>query len=95
MAMVTKLLLFLLLFLLAGPVVAAMTGLAKVGGDWSTANRDSAGIAPDPAKHREALIQVYGARAFGWRGAFAVHSWIAVKRRDAEDYTVYQVIGWR
>ena len=95
MAMVTKLLLFALLALLAGPVVAAMTGLAKVGGDWRTANRDSAGIAPDPASHREALVQVYGARAFGWRGAFAVHTWIAVKRRDAPDYTVYQVIGWR
>ena len=95
MAMLTKFLLFALLALLTGPVVAAISGMAKVGGDWRTANRDSAGIAPDPAGHREALVQVYGARAFGWRGAFAVHTWIAVKRRDAEDYMVYQVIGWR
>jgi hypothetical protein len=95
MAMLTKFLLLALLALLTGPVVAAMSGMARLGGDWRTANRDSAGIAPDPATLREPLVQVYGARAFGWRGAFAVHTWIAVKRRDAEDYTVYQVIGWR
>lgn len=52
-------------------------------------------MAPDPASVREAVAQVYVARAWGWRGAFAVHSWIAVKPTDAPDYTVYQVIGWR
>jgi hypothetical protein len=69
MATLTKLLLITLLVLLAGPVVAALSGMAKLGGDWRTANRDSAGIAPDPAKLREPLVQVYGARAFGWRAA--------------------------
>ncbi len=95
MAIVTKLLLITLLVLLAGPVVAALTGMANLRGDWRTASRDSAGIAPDPAKLREPLVQVYGARAFGWRGALAVHTWIAVKRRNAEAYTIYEVIGWR
>jgi hypothetical protein len=78
-----------------GPVIAAATGMAKLDGDWRTASRDSAGIAPDPARLREAIVQVYGARAFNWRGAFAVHTWIAVKRRDAATYRVYEVIGWR
>jgi hypothetical protein len=43
----------------------------------------------------EAVVQVYAARAFGWRAAFAVHSWIAVKAKGAARYTVHEVIGWR
>jgi hypothetical protein len=84
----------LLLLLLAGPATAAMAGLASLNGDWRTASRQSAGIAPDPALTPEPVLQVYGARAFAWRGAFAVHTWIAVKRRNAPAFTVYQVIGW-
>ena len=40
-------------------------------------------------------MQVYGARAVRWRGAFAIHPWIAVKRAGAQSYTTYQVVGWR
>ncbi len=82
------------LALLAGPLAAVALGLADLDNDWRTASRESAGIAPDPATVPEAVIQVYGARAFGWRGAFAVHTWIAVKRRGAPDFAVYQVVGW-
>jgi hypothetical protein len=39
-------------------------------------------------------VQVYAARAVGWRSAFAVHSWIAVKRRQATAWSRYEVIGW-
>ncbi len=65
------------------------------GGDWRTASRESAGIAPDPAQTREAVLQVYGAPTWGWRGWFAVHTWIAAKRTGATTYTVYELIGWR
>ncbi|MEM7223915.1 MAG: DUF3750 domain-containing protein [Pseudomonadota bacterium] len=95
MISVTKILLVFLLLLLAGPLIAAATGLADVGGDWRTASRTSVGLAPDPAKHEDPVIQVYGARTFGWRGAFAVHTWVATKRRGAPQYTIYEVIGWR
>ena len=95
MASISKYLSLLLLFLLAGPMLTALSGKVQMGADWRTATRGSAGIAPDPAVFREPLVQVYGARAFSWRGAFAVHTWIATKRRDAEDYRVYEVIGWR
>ena len=37
---------------------------------------------------------MYGARAYNWRGAFGIHTWIATKQRDADQYRVYQVIGW-
>jgi hypothetical protein len=95
MASVTKFLSIFLLFMLAGPLVAAVSGMARVSGDWRTASRDSAGIAPDPALLEDPIIQVYGARAFGWRGAFAVHTWIATKQRGADTYQVYEVTGWR
>lgn len=62
--------------------------------DWRTADRNSAGIAPDPKKVKEAVVQIYAARTYNWRGYFAVHSWIATKEKNAEAYTVYQVIGF-
>lgn len=62
---------------------------------WSTAPRDSAGIAPLPEKEPEAVVQVYAARTYGWRGYFAVHTWIAVKEKGAQEYTTYHVMGWR
>jgi len=62
---------------------------------WRTASRASVGIAPDPAQTKEAVVQVYVARAWGWRGAIGVHSWIAVKPTDAPAFSVYEVIGWR
>lgn len=52
-------------------------------------------LAPDPARTPEAVIQVYGARIEGWKGAMGVHTWIAVKPSRARAYLVYEVIGWR
>ena len=63
--------------------------------DWRTASREPAGLAPDPATTPEAVVQVYSARAVSWRGWFGVHTWIAVKPRDAHEFTVHEVIGWR
>ncbi len=63
--------------------------------DWRTASRESAGIAPDPSATKEAVLIVYGARAWSWRGWFAIHTWIATKRTNQTFYTVYDVVGWR
>jgi Protein of unknown function (DUF3750) len=62
--------------------------------DWRTASREPVGLAPDPANTPEPVVQVYAARAVGWRGLFGVHTWIAVKPAG-QGYTVYEVIGWR
>ena len=51
--------------------------------------------APDPLRHQDAIIQVYGADVWGFRGNFAIHTWIATKSFGASDYQIYQVIGWR
>jgi hypothetical protein len=84
----------LVLLLLGGPAWVLLSGQASLRGDWSTASRHSAGIAPDPAKTRDAVVQVYAARAFSWRGVLGVHTWIAAKPANASAWTTYQVIGW-
>ena len=80
-------------------LLAALAGLLFLGcsssKDWRTASRESAGIAPDPSTTREAVLQVYGARAWSWRGWFAIHTWIAAKGTGQDAYTVYDVVGWR
>lgn len=64
--------------------------------NWWSAPRHSAGIAPDPLQHQEvAIVQVYAARTFGWRGRFAVHPWIIYKRSGEAAFTRYDVVGWR
>ncbi len=63
--------------------------------DWRTASREPAGLAPDPATTPEAVVQVYSARAWSWRGWFGVHTWVAVKSANADKFTVHEVIGWR
>ena len=92
-AMVLRVLI-LLAVLLGGPLITVLTGRVSLSGDWRTASRASTGLAPDPATTPEAVIQVYGARAFRWRGAFAVHTWISAKRPGADSYRVYEVVGW-
>jgi len=62
--------------------------------DWRTADRSSAKIAPLPAEHKEAVVQVYAARTFNWHKYLAVHSWIAFKEKDAKEYDVFHVMGW-
>ncbi|MGW8195766.1 MAG: DUF3750 domain-containing protein [Desulforhopalus sp.] len=86
------------MFLRSLPAII-LTGLlitsCSLNKDWRTARRDSAGIAPDPTNTEEAVVQVYGADAWGWRGWFAIHTWIAAKRTGEDFYTVYDVVGWR
>ncbi|MET0535708.1 MAG: DUF3750 domain-containing protein, partial [Steroidobacter sp.] len=89
---------WLILFL---PLYAAcsatfLSSSGRVGAnDWRTASRESVGLAPDPATTPEAVVQVYAARTIGWRGYFGVHTWIAVKRSGANEFTVHEVIGYR
>jgi len=74
-------------------VVSAVTHEASTV-PWHQASMAATGLAPDPAKTPEALIQVYAAKAFGWRGAFSVHTWIIVKPSGAAQYKRFDVVGW-
>ncbi|OAI47114.1 hypothetical protein AYO45_01640 [Gammaproteobacteria bacterium SCGC AG-212-F23] len=77
-----------------GPAWLFFTNTIDFHADWRTANRESVHIAPNPQQTKEALIQVYAARAFHWRGLFAVHTWIAIKPKNALHYTILQLVGW-
>ena len=61
---------------------------------WSDARWDSAGIAPDAGSEREAIVQVYAARAWGWRGIFGMHTWIVFKEEGAPAFDRYDVVGF-
>ena len=66
-----------------------------MGKKWWEASRVTSGQAPNPATTREAVLQVYAARAFSWRGCFGVHTWIATKLTNSNFYIIYQIVGWR
>ena len=84
----------------ARPIVCQMvTGPTNASSvrytDWRTAPRHSAELLPDPVLHRgQAMVFVLAARAFRWRGHFAVHPWVVIKREGEESYTRYEVMGW-
>ena len=93
-AKITQWTLIVVVLLLIGPILALAMGRASLAGDWRSATHRSAGLAPDPATYEDAVVQVYASRAFGWRGAFSDHTWLAAKPRGASGYTRYEVIGW-
>ncbi|MEZ5824684.1 MAG: DUF3750 domain-containing protein [Geminicoccaceae bacterium] len=97
MSLAALLLRGLFLLLLAGAGGIAIAAAFYLAGDkphWSHARWDSAGTAPDPDSEREAIVQVYGARAWGWRGIFGMHTWIALKEEGAPAFERYEVVGF-
>ena len=62
--------------------------------DRRTAQWSSAGILPEAASDPQARIVVFAARTAGWRGIFAVHTWIVTKPARADAYTRYEVTGF-
>jgi hypothetical protein len=87
--------LWLLIALVTAPVLWSVSmGSANPFRHWSEARWDSAGLAPDPATTSDAVVQVYAARAWGWKGVFAVHTWLIMKRQGAARYDRYEVVGW-
>lgn len=84
----------LLLAFFVVPLAISIATHAPSTVPWYQASLESSGLAPDPAQVREPVVQVYSARAFGWRGAVAVHTWIVVKRAGAPALTRYDVVGW-
>ena len=71
---------FLVLLVLSFGLSVANAALTDGGLErqsWYNAPRHSAGIAPDPAKLADvAIVQVYAAPTYGWRGLVAVLPWI-------------------
>lgn len=98
MARVMRVILVVLLgvaLLLAGPLWMLAGERVDLDTHWSNADRRPVGLAPAADVTPEAVVQIYAARAYSWRGAFAVHTWIATKAAGASDYRRYQVLSWR
>jgi hypothetical protein len=78
------------------PLIFAACGYLLRGPQehWSRADRSSAGIAPDPSRTPEAVVQVYAARTYGWRGVFGVHTWVALKPEGALVWERFEVVGF-
>lgn len=59
----------------------------------------SAYLKPEPVLSTNstagAVVRVYGADVWGVRGHFAIHTWIATKTAEEQNFTIHQVIGWK
>jgi hypothetical protein len=77
-----------------GPLAVSATVNSQESVPWYAASREPTGLAPDPKTTHEAVLQVYGARAVRWRGAFSLHTWIAFKPTGAAAYERYDVMGF-
>lgn len=78
--------------------VLGLSGLmwaAEKKSDWRTADRSSSHLTPLPKDEKQAIVQIYVARTYGSRGYLAVHPWIVIKEKDAQNYVSYEVMGFR
>ena len=61
---------------------------------WRDADWSSTGLLPPAAQDKTARVIVFTGKAGAWKGVFAVHSWIVLKRAGAREWTRYDVVGW-
>jgi hypothetical protein len=88
------LLIALTLFLLPIAARAALIAFESRAQTWHTADWSSIGSLPPAASHPAARILVLSARTGRWKGIFATHSWVVLKRENARSWTRYDVVGW-
>ena len=62
---------------------------------WRDASRDSINIALPAKSVTQDIFQIYYARAYSWRGYFAVHPWVAWINKGDKEYTIAQVSYWK
>jgi hypothetical protein len=67
----------------------------SIGAMMSSTSVASLNSPPLPAEPETAVVQVYAARTWGKKGAFAVHSWIVTKRRSEVFYSRHEILGWK
>src|SRR5262249_44896749 len=90
----TIVLTFLIVFLLPLAARAALTSFQDRAASWRDADWSSIGSLPAATKYPEARVLVMSARTGRWKGIFATHSWIVVKRENATSWSRYDVVGW-
>lgn len=82
--------------LFAAPLVVSSTlhALDPQSAGWRTADRSSAGLLKPASEVEGAAVRVFAARTVRWKGAFATHCWIVLKRKGAASYTRYDYTAW-
>lgn len=89
------LVLFLIaLFLLPVAARATVFAFSDRPRSFSDADWSSIGSLPPAAEYPQARVLVLSGRTGGWKGVFAVHSWIVIKRENAARWTRFDVVGW-
>lgn len=86
--------LLLVIYLVPGLAAAALWASHDHPGNWREADWTTSGLLPDPGRDKSARIFVLAARTGGFKGAFAVHSWIVIKRAGDTRFDRYDVVGW-
>lgn len=84
----------LLLFIAPLGVHAVVYSQNPWPNSWRDADWGSSGTLPSATEHPEAMIRIYTARTGRWKGIFAVHSWLVIKRKSEFEYRRYDVVGW-
>src|SRR5450830_387959 len=82
--------------LFLAPILARAAFFAIGNGprSWRDADWSSTGALPPAGQFKPARLVVFTGTTGGWKGVFAVHSWIVLKRANAHDWTRYDVVGW-
>ena len=91
-----KLIVLLLIAIFLVPLAARAALFAADGGprSWRDADWSSIGALPPAADAPEARVLILSGRTGGWKGVFAVHSWLVVKPAHADAWRRYDVVGW-
>jgi len=84
----------LIVFVMPALATAGWWGLQDRPASWRNADWSSAGILPRAPTKDEAAIYVLAARTGGIKGAFALHSWLVVKKPGSDQYDRYDKVGW-
>jgi hypothetical protein len=84
----------LALFLL--PIAARAALFAYDGGptNWRNADWSSTKTLPDATAEPQARVLIMSGRTGGWKGVFAVHSWVVLKPENGRSWRRYDVVGW-
>lgn len=81
-------------YLLPGLAAAAIWASKDHPANWREAKWTSSQTLPDPSMNSSARVTIFAATTGGLKGAFAVHSWIVLKKTGAARYDRYDVVGW-
>jgi hypothetical protein len=85
---------FLALFLLPIAARAAMFAFSDHPRSFRDADWSSIGSLPPAKQSPQARVLVLSGRTGGWKGVLSVHSWVVIKRENAQRWTRYDVVGW-